>query len=168
MSSYDAASGAVKLQDGTTTALAQILQTSGPIGVGGGLGVQALAVTDYGGVSNPAIFDVTSGANAANDTGILDVTAWRLLFIRVSTSAAPTANALLQMVDDAGISILVASIAIDGAVFFNNLGWGPGCSVSTPGGISFAVPAPLPRRVRIQIPAQGGVVTSRLIVIGRR
>ncbi len=160
--------GNFRIQDGLTASLAVVGLAANFSAVSSPL----LGVADVGGVSNPAVFDTTGAPNTAVNTGIIDVSAWRSLFIFAITSAAPTAALQINMVDDAGADFRLANATLGPIDFDFFFGWGLGAGTPgtnlVPAGDTGQLPFPLPRRIRLLLPAQGGVVTGRVGVVGRR
>ncbi len=121
-----------------------------------------LQVSDVGAVSNPALFDITTIAGAALDTGILDVSLYRAVLIYFAASVGTT-QITVSLVDDAGGSItLLGPTAV---LASGNLAVGLGVDAAgmVAGG---ALAGPLPRRIRVQATASGG--TDRIRIEGRR
>lgn len=123
----------------------------------------ALDVSDQGGVSNPAIYDAVSAVNAANDTGILDVTPWRVLVFSFSTSAG-TSALQLKFIDDAGAAYATQNVAAIAAAL-GGVGVGIGSLGMTAG---YTFQCALPRRLQFICGAAGVGNTVRLRIEGRR
>jgi hypothetical protein len=118
-------------------------------------------VSDVGGVSNPAIYDVTSAPNAGLDSGIVDMTPWRQLIFFMITSAG-TSVVTAQWTDDAGAAV---NNMIQTAVAASAYGaWGAGVAPVANSSLGL----PLPRRVRLFAGAAGVGNTVRLRIEGRR
>jgi hypothetical protein len=112
-------------------------------------------VTDYGAVSNPGIFDATSGVNTALDTGILDLSQWRTLLVILQSSGGVPAF-VGNIIDDAGVNFVQAfNLAANATI-----GWGAGF-------VNNSVLLPLSRRARFTSSAIVGQ-TSRIRIEGRR
>lgn len=116
-----------------------------------------LDVTDLGGVSPAAIYDVTSGVNAPLDTGILDVSSWRELLFLWSCSAG-TSAIVAKVVDDAGLDFPGATLASPAAALAGSQTVGPGGVIANA----------LPRRAHFTASAAGPGNTVRLRIEGRR
>ncbi len=126
-------------------------------------GVQP-SISDLGGVSVPALVDITSGVNAPIATAAIDVTQFRQIYIIWSCSGGSSTLNVIPL-DDAdvqfGLTICTPAAAVAGQVAL-----GPGCSAG--GNVTQGIGVPLPRHLQFTMSAAGIGNTVRLRVIGRR
>jgi hypothetical protein len=119
------------------------------------------------------VYDATAAANAAVDTGAIEVRHFGSMYLEVITlgGAATAAAVTVSDVDDAGTIIQAwnGALALLAAGLANGFGWGGGWS-NTGGvaGILQAVPAPLPQRVRVAVAAQGVGLSTRVRITAAR
>jgi len=114
------------------------------------------------------LYDQTSGANAALDTGILNTGDYDFIGWNLVASAAITASTMTVLMAPtvAGPTIADRSASLTAGQSVFSGGWGPGCA-----GAVNACPAierPVPPAVQVQTTAAGVGVTLRLIIYGRR
>jgi hypothetical protein len=135
---------------------------------------QVLETSDLGGVSNPAIFDTSSGNNAAFDSGVVDVSAWRYLFFAMfspgpGVAVAPTIDIIADngLVYDGVGPFFTAAVASQRLYVTWGLGAAAGVGIGA-GPTIDAINAPVPRRIQVKTPAAGAGGITRNILIGRR
>lgn len=113
------------------------------------------------------LYDFTTGANLALDTGIVPVYGMRQIHFYWTWSAglAAAIAATINEVDDAGTSHLFNAPNIGAvAVTEANVGWGPGCTYQF--NVPVGLAADLPQRIRVTTAAAGVGNTTRLRIIG--
>lgn len=108
------------------------------------------------------LYDVTSGVNAANNTGTLEASGWNSAWLLMTASGGVPAFAITP-VDDAGTSLF----AIYTATAVNNQGqWGLGAATGNELG-AFSLPSQLPKRLALTSAAIAAQ-TSRIRIEVRR
>ena len=114
------------------------------------------------------LYDTSSSANAALDTGRIDTSDCESVAIYLTTSGNVVGTPAVshEIYDAAG-----NALAIDTATLTTGLtryvgGWGPGCSYSR--GTLLGLAGTLPDAIRIQVAALGSTIIGRLVIVGRR
>ncbi len=111
------------------------------------------------------VYDQTSGANAALDTGILDVGDCSALLVILKASAAiVAANFSHSAVLEDGTIVPVQAGPLTAGATEAASSWGLGAALNN-GGLR-PISLALPRRVSLNAAALGAAVTGRLVVIG--
>lgn len=114
------------------------------------------------------LFDGTSAANTAFDTGNLDTSDYDAVAIEVIPSAAAAAS-VLSFYDTAfSVATAIWTVATPATAAVKTSGWGTIAPDVTVGERLAGMPAALPASVRIGIGALGAAVTARIRVVGRR
>lgn len=114
------------------------------------------------------LFDGTSAANTAFDSGNLDVTDYDSVLVEVIPSGAAGASTLSFYDTAFSTATAVYSIATGATAAVKTSGWGLIAPDTTVGERLAGLPAPLPSNVRFGVGALGVGITARLRVIGRR
>lgn len=114
------------------------------------------------------LFDGTSAANTAFDSGDLNTADFDSLLVEVIPSGAAGAS-VLSFYDSAfSTSTAIYTVATGATAVVKTSGWGVIAPDATVGERLAGLPAPLPALARIGIGALGVGITARLRVIGRR
>lgn len=114
------------------------------------------------------IFDGTGGANAAFDTGNLDVSKYDELGIQVIPSGAAAASSL-SLYDTAFSTVTPIRVLATGATnAVKSAALGPAAQPAAAGEYVGGQPGPVPPSVRIGIGALGVGITARIRVIARK
>jgi hypothetical protein len=126
-----------------------------------------VAAPAFAGDSYAAIlYDTTSAANTAQDTGKLDTRRFDCVSIYLVTSGNTTAAVSHEIYDASGTALAIdTGTLVTGKTRFVG-SWGIGCSYAKDGllGLSQA----LPPYIRIQVAALGTSITGRLVIVGRK
>lgn len=118
------------------------------------------------------LYDVTSAANTALDTGALDLEDFDAVEITVHGSAvmagAPAITLFAQQESD-GLFQSLAFAPIPVAAVDASLPWGPGSSAgfNTNASSGIGSGSPLPRSGKVTLGAGGAAVTCRMVITGR-
>ena len=110
-------------------------------------------------------FDVTSAANTALNTGILEVAGWNSALVFESNPAAGSGQIL--QIDDAGGNMNAAMVAIGAIPAWFNLAKGNGASLTATVSTQGVYYAPLPKRIIVNTIAVSGL-TSRIRIEASR
>jgi hypothetical protein len=100
------------------------------------------------------LYDVTSGSNAVNNPGVLDLTGWTGLQTLATTSGATTGTLTLWTTDNAGNDVgsgAVLTVPAGSVEVYGAWGWGP--QTQTIGGRVFNALGQMPQRGHIQVAA---------------
>jgi hypothetical protein len=112
------------------------------------------------------IYDTTSAANTAQDTGKLDVRRFDCLSIYLVTNGNTTASVSHEIYDASGTALAIdTAVLVTGKTRFVG-SWGIGCSYAKDGLLGLA--QALPPYVRLQVGALGSTITGRLVIVGRK
>lgn len=113
------------------------------------------------------LFDATSAANAALDTGKIDVTDFESVAIYlVSAGVVGTPSVSHEIYDAGGTALAIDTAVLTAGSTRAVGGWGPGCSYSKNGLLGLATA--LPGAIRLQVAALGAGITGRLVIVGRK
>lgn len=115
------------------------------------------------------LFDQTSAANTAINSGGLDTSDFDALLVEVLFSAAASGAPPLTLTDN-DTTVLLQSHNVPAAATSAIIGTSPGGGISGNNSAGYAAAAAcmLPQTVKATVAAAGVGVTSRLIVKGRR
>ncbi len=114
------------------------------------------------------IHDSTGGANAAHNTGTLDVSDYDNLLVEVFPSAAAGASSLGFRDTGFSTTVDVKAFATPATAAVKTAAWGPGDQHAANGEDVGGLGGALPSSVRFDIGALGAAVTARIRVWGRR
>jgi hypothetical protein len=113
------------------------------------------------------LYDTTSGANAALDTGKIDLTDFADVSIHlISAAVVGTPAVSYEVYDASGTAVAIDTANLTTGSTRAVGGWGPGCSYTKNGLLGIA--SSLPGAIRLQVAALGAAVTGRLIIRGRK
>lgn len=107
------------------------------------------------------VYDTTSAANGALDTGALDVSNGTSV-IALAVAGAGTTQIAPFLVDEGGTARAIATAATASAAQINH--WAPGSTLPTGGVGGLALSLPVPRKVKFTTTAAGVGNTVRLTV----
>lgn len=112
------------------------------------------------------LYDTTSAANTAQDTGKIDVRRFDCVSLYLVTNGNTTATVSHEIYDASGTALAIdTGTLVTGKTRFVG-SWGIGCSYAKDGLLGLA--QALPPYIRIQVAALGSTITGRLIIIGRK
>lgn len=115
-----------------------------------------------------ALFDGTSAANTAFDTGNLDTSDYDSLLVEVIPSGAAAASTLSLYDTAYSTTTAIRALATPATAAVKTAAWGSGENPAASNEYVGGQPGALPANVRVGVGALGAGVTARIRVIGRR
>lgn len=121
-------------------------------------------------MKHTVIYDSTSGANAALDTGALNLIKFggaAALFVEVIPSGAMTTGNVQLFDPDVSSTNELGHFATGTGTTPVLIGWGPSCGTAAVANTGYlgGLSMPLPPKVQFKVPALGAAVTARVRVI---